>query len=87
MLAQGDRRAGPSFSEFNYESTWGQRALKATYAAIMMVCAHFMSESSHYALLEKSSVPLMPCTVRSCSMGFQQLPIAEREVHPQHIAW
>ncbi|KAK9811987.1 hypothetical protein WJX73_006484 [Symbiochloris irregularis] len=34
-LTQGDRRAGPSFSEFNYESTWGQKALKATYAAIM----------------------------------------------------
>lgn len=34
---QGDRRAGPSFSEFNYESTWGQKALKATYAAIMGV--------------------------------------------------
>lgn len=34
-LTQGDRRAGPSFSDFNYESTWGQKALKATYAAIM----------------------------------------------------
>ena len=36
-VVQGDRRAGPSFSEFNYESTWGQKALKASYAAIMQV--------------------------------------------------
>ncbi|KAK9819870.1 hypothetical protein WJX72_003467 [[Myrmecia] bisecta] len=35
-LTQGDRRAGGlSLSEFNYESTWGQKALKHTYRAIM----------------------------------------------------
>ncbi len=32
---QGDRRAGPSLTAFNYESRWGQLALKATYKAIM----------------------------------------------------
>ncbi len=32
---QGDRRAGPSLKDYNYESVWGQRALKATYRAIM----------------------------------------------------
>lgn len=34
-LTQGDRRAGPSLAAFNYESTWGQRALKEMYAAIL----------------------------------------------------
>ncbi|KAK9794640.1 hypothetical protein WJX73_005848 [Symbiochloris irregularis] len=36
-LTQGDRRAtaGPSLGQFNYESTWGQRALRAMYAVIM----------------------------------------------------
>jgi hypothetical protein len=34
-LTQGDRRAGPSLASFNYESTWGQRALKEMYAAIL----------------------------------------------------
>ena len=32
---QGDRRAGPSLTAFNYESRWGQLALKATYKGIM----------------------------------------------------
>ena len=32
---QGDRRAGPSLAAFNYESKWGQVALKSTYRAIM----------------------------------------------------
>ena len=32
---QGDRKAGPSLSEFNYESVWGQSALKRTYRAIL----------------------------------------------------
>lgn len=32
---QGDRRAGPSLSAFNYESVWGQRALREMYRAIM----------------------------------------------------
>ena len=35
MHLQGDRRAGPSLTAFNYESRWGQLALKATYRAIM----------------------------------------------------
>ena len=38
--AQGDRRAGtagPSLSEFNFESQWGQKALKAMYRAICEV--------------------------------------------------
>ena len=35
MHVQGDRRAGPSLSAFNYESRWGQLALKATYRGIM----------------------------------------------------
>ena len=34
-MAQGDRKAGPSLSEFNYESIWGQSALKRTYRAIL----------------------------------------------------
>ncbi|GAB4817769.1 hypothetical protein N2152v2_004815 [Parachlorella kessleri] len=34
-LTQGDRRAGPSLSSYNYESVWGQRALREMYAAIM----------------------------------------------------
>ncbi|BDA46474.1 Protein strawberry notch homolog 1 [Coccomyxa sp. Obi] len=36
-LTQGDRRAGtagPSLSEFNFESQWGQKALKHMYRAI-----------------------------------------------------
>ncbi len=32
---QGDRRAGPSLSTYNYESVWGQRALREMYAAVM----------------------------------------------------
>lgn len=35
MALQGDRRAGPSLTAFNYESRWGQLALKATYKGIM----------------------------------------------------
>ena len=34
-LTQGDRRAGPSLSAFNYESVWGQRALREMYRTIM----------------------------------------------------
>eukprot|EP00887_Chlorella_sp_A99_P005244 scaffold1.g5244.t1 len=34
-LTQGDRRAGPSLSAFNYESVWGQRALREMYAAVL----------------------------------------------------
>ena len=34
-LTQGDRRAGPSLAAFNYDSTWGQRALKEMYGAIL----------------------------------------------------
>lgn len=34
-LTQGDRRAGPSLAEFNYESTWGQRALRLTYNMLL----------------------------------------------------
>lgn len=32
---QGDRRAGPSLSAYNYESVWGQRALREMYLAII----------------------------------------------------
>lgn len=32
---QGDRRAGPSLKDYNFESIWGQRALKATYRSIL----------------------------------------------------
>ena len=32
---QGDRRAGPSLAAFNFDSSWGQRALRETYRAIM----------------------------------------------------
>ena len=35
MAVQGDRRAGPSLAAFNYESRWGQLALKTTYKGIM----------------------------------------------------
>ncbi|PRW58205.1 strawberry notch-like [Chlorella sorokiniana] len=34
-LTQGDRRAGPSLAAFNFDSSWGQRALRETYRAIM----------------------------------------------------
>jgi len=34
---QGDRKAGPSLSAFNYESVWGQRALKRMFRVIMGV--------------------------------------------------
>lgn len=34
-LTQGDRRAGPSLAEFNYESTWGQRALREMYTVLL----------------------------------------------------
>ncbi|CAD7698075.1 unnamed protein product [Ostreobium quekettii] len=36
-LTQGDRRAGVSFEicDFNYDSTWGRRALNAMYMALM----------------------------------------------------
>lgn len=34
---QGDRKAGPSLSAFNYESVWGQRALKRLFKVIMGV--------------------------------------------------
>ncbi|KAL4432432.1 hypothetical protein ABPG77_001731 [Micractinium sp. CCAP 211/92] len=34
-LTQGDRRAGPSLSAYNYESVWGQRALREMYLAII----------------------------------------------------
>lgn len=39
-LTQGDRRAGtagPSLNEFNFESQWGQKALKHMYKAICEV--------------------------------------------------
>ena len=32
---QGDRKAGPSLSSFNYESVWGQHALKHMYRAVL----------------------------------------------------
>ena len=41
---QGDRRAGtagPSLSEFNFESQWGQKALKHMYRAICEVSHSF----------------------------------------------
>ncbi|KAF3325766.1 protein strawberry notch 1 [Carex littledalei] len=34
-LTQGDRRAGPSMSAFNYDSTYGRKALVAMYRGIM----------------------------------------------------
>ncbi|KAL4201430.1 hypothetical protein AMTRI_Chr02g216010 [Amborella trichopoda] len=34
-LTQGDRRAGPSLSAFNYDSNFGKRALSMLYKAIM----------------------------------------------------
>lgn len=40
LCLQGDRRAGtagPSLSEFNFESQWGQKALKHMYRAICEV--------------------------------------------------
>ena len=40
LYVQGDRRAGtagPSLSEFNFESQWGQKALKHMYRAICEV--------------------------------------------------
>ena len=33
--AQGDRKAGPSLSSYNYESVWGQQALKHMYRAVL----------------------------------------------------
>jgi hypothetical protein len=34
-LTQGDRRAGPSLSAYNYDSVYGKRALAITYKTIM----------------------------------------------------
>lgn len=34
-LTQGDRRAGPSLGSYNYESIWGQKALREMYAFIL----------------------------------------------------
>lgn len=34
-LTQGDRRAGPSLSAFNYDSTYGKKALTIMYRGIM----------------------------------------------------
>ncbi|KAJ3693490.1 hypothetical protein LUZ60_008970 [Juncus effusus] len=34
-LTQGDRRAGPSMREYNYDSTYGKKALTALYRGIM----------------------------------------------------
>ena len=53
MAVQGDRRAGPSLTAFNYESRWGQLALKATYRAIM----------------EEEGVPVMPPCCRPTLTG------------------
>ena len=50
---QGDRRAGPSLTAFNYESRWGQLALKATYRAIM----------------EEEGLPVMPPCCRPTLTG------------------
>ncbi|KAA6420128.1 MAG: strawberry notch-1 [Trebouxia sp. A1-2] len=52
-LTQGDRRAGPSLTAFNYESRWGQVALKATYKAIM----------------EEEGLPVMPPCCRPNTNG------------------
>lgn len=34
-LTQGDRRAGPSLAAYNYESNWGQMALREMYATVL----------------------------------------------------
>ncbi|KAG0590125.1 hypothetical protein KC19_1G074000 [Ceratodon purpureus] len=34
-LTQGDRRAGPSLSAFNYDSVYGKKALASTYKSLM----------------------------------------------------
>ena len=52
---QGDRRAGtagPSLSEFNFESQWGQKALKHMYRAICEVAipSRFPSRKQSYEL-------------------------------------
>ena len=49
---QGDR-AGPSLTAFNYESRWGQLALKATYKATM----------------EEEGLPVMPPCCRPNMSG------------------
>eukprot|EP01018_Ginkgo_biloba_P030721 Gb_10958 [translate_table: standard] len=48
-LTQGDRRAGPSLSAYNYDSAYGKKALNMMYKAIM----------------EQSDLPVLPpnCTV------------------------
>eukprot|EP00850_Spirogloea_muscicola_P007218 SM000036S13262 [mRNA] locus=s36:226900:240784:+ [translate_table: standard] len=46
-LTQGDRRAGPSLSAYNYDSVWGKKALASMYRSIME--------------LERSSVPPPGC--------------------------
>ncbi|XP_047315332.1 protein FORGETTER 1 [Impatiens glandulifera] len=43
-LTQGDRRAGPTLSAFNYDSTYGKRALMVMYRGIM----------------EQDSLPVLP---------------------------
>ena len=36
-MLQGDRKAGLSLHSFNYESQWGQKALKTLYRIIVGV--------------------------------------------------
>ena len=50
---QGDRKAGPSLSSFNYESVWGQHALKHMYKAVLEEEAPLVSTS--FALLHSAA--------------------------------
>ncbi|CAD7704336.1 unnamed protein product [Ostreobium quekettii] len=46
-LTQGDRRAGVSFEmcDFNYDSTWGRRALNTMYMGLMEECTPIVAPS------------------------------------------
>ena len=51
MRVQGDRKAGPSLSSYNYESVWGQQALKHMYRAVLEEEVPLVSMSWHTAEL------------------------------------
>ena len=59
-MLQGDRKAGPSLSAFNYESTWGQKALKRFYRVVLGVSPFQPVALTH--LTASSLGPLALCT-------------------------
>ena len=48
-MSQGDRKAGPLLSGFNYESVWGQHALKHMYRAVLEEEVPLVSTTRRFA--------------------------------------